>query len=134
MVVLQMSILYLRKLMEIKFIAFIVERGFEGFTQGPEEHKMGIKGSSTVQLYFQDCKVPVENLLGEIGKGSCHRFQYPEYRKIEIVRCRIRRSEACYSRLLFSMQIPASNSKQPIANFGAIKNKIAEMAIQYLGR
>ncbi|HQR02426.1 MAG TPA: acyl-CoA dehydrogenase family protein, partial [Ferruginibacter sp.] len=45
-----------------KFSAFIVERGFEGFTQGPEEHKMGIKGSSTVQLYFQDCKVPVENL------------------------------------------------------------------------
>ncbi|HXO76635.1 MAG TPA: acyl-CoA dehydrogenase family protein, partial [Puia sp.] len=46
-----------------KFSAFIVERGFEGFTQGPEEHKMGIKGSSTVQLYFQDCKVPAENLL-----------------------------------------------------------------------
>ncbi|MBP9105032.1 MAG: acyl-CoA dehydrogenase family protein, partial [Chitinophagaceae bacterium] len=52
-----------------KFTAFIVERGTEGFTQGPEEHKMGIKGSSTVQLYFQDAKVPVENLLGEIGKG-----------------------------------------------------------------
>src|ERR1044072_2766400 len=52
-----------------KFTAFIVERGTEGFTQGPEEHKMGIKGSSTVQLYFQDCKVPAENLLGEVGKG-----------------------------------------------------------------
>src|SRR5205085_3170521 len=52
-----------------KFTGFILERGFEGFTQGPEEHKMGIKGSSTVQLYFQDCKVPVENVLGEIGKG-----------------------------------------------------------------
>src|SRR4026208_2479535 len=52
-----------------KFTCFIVERGFEGCTQGPEEHKMGIKGSSTVQLYFQDCKVPVENVLGEIGKG-----------------------------------------------------------------
>ena len=45
-----------------KFTAFIVERGFEGFTQGPEEHKMGIKGSSTLQLYFQDCKVPAENV------------------------------------------------------------------------
>src|SRR3984893_17341302 len=53
-----------------KFTAFIVDRGTEGFTQGPEEHKMGIKGSSTVQLYFQDCKVPVENVLGEIGKGK----------------------------------------------------------------
>src|SRR4026208_2462663 len=57
-----------------KFSAFIVERGMEGFTQGPEEHKMGIKGSSTVQLYFQDCKVPVENVLGEIGKGHIIAF------------------------------------------------------------
>ena len=57
-----------------KFSAFIIERGMEGFTQGPEEHKMGIKGSSTVQLYFQDCKVPVENLLGEVGKGHIIAF------------------------------------------------------------
>ena len=57
-----------------KFTGFIVERGMEGFTQGPEEHKMGIKGSSTVQLYFQDCKVPVENVLGEIGKGHIIAF------------------------------------------------------------
>jgi alkylation response protein AidB-like acyl-CoA dehydrogenase len=57
-----------------KFTAFIVERGMEGFTQGPEEDKMGIKGSSTVQLYFQDCKVPVGNVLGEIGKGHVIAF------------------------------------------------------------
>ncbi|MEJ7674180.1 MAG: acyl-CoA dehydrogenase family protein [Chitinophagaceae bacterium] len=57
-----------------KFTAFIIEKGTEGFTQGTEEHKMGIKGSSTVQLYFQDCKVPVENLLGEIGKGHIIAF------------------------------------------------------------
>src|SRR6476620_6064756 len=57
-----------------KFTAFLVERGFEGFTNGPEEDKMGIKGSSTVQLYFQDEKVPVENVLGEIGKG--HRIAF----------------------------------------------------------
>ncbi len=57
-----------------KFTGFIIERGMEGFTQGPEEHKMGIKGSSTVQLYFQDCKVPVENVLGEIGKGHIIAF------------------------------------------------------------
>src|SRR5437763_1593786 len=57
-----------------KFTAFIVERGFEGFSNGPEEDKMGIKGSSSVQLYFQDCKVPVENLLGEAGKG--HRMAF----------------------------------------------------------
>ena len=57
-----------------KFTAFILERGMEGFTQGHEEHKMGIKGSSTVQLYFQDCKVPVENVLGEIGRGHIIAF------------------------------------------------------------
>src|SRR5215216_6791626 len=57
-----------------KFTGFIVERGFEGFTQGAEEHKMGIKGSSTVQLYFQDCKVPLGNVLGEIGKGHVIAF------------------------------------------------------------
>src|SRR6266567_1473144 len=56
------------------FTAFIVERGFEGFTVGPEEHKMGIKSSSTVQLFFQDCKVPVENVLGEIGRGHLIAF------------------------------------------------------------
>jgi alkylation response protein AidB-like acyl-CoA dehydrogenase len=58
----------------IHFTCFILERGMEGFTQGPEEHKMGIKGSSTVQLYFQDCKVPVENVLGEVGKGHVIAF------------------------------------------------------------
>ncbi len=57
-----------------KFTAFIVEKNFSGFTRGPEEHKMGIKGSSTVQLYFQDCPVPVENVLGEIGRGHVIAF------------------------------------------------------------
>src|SRR5664279_2736665 len=57
-----------------RFSAFIIEPGMEGFTRGPEEHKMGIKGSSTVQLYFQDCKVPVENVLGEAGKGHVIAF------------------------------------------------------------
>lgn len=51
------------------FTAFIVERGMPGFSIGPEEHKMGIKGSSTCPLYFEDVAVPVENVLGEIGKG-----------------------------------------------------------------
>jgi alkylation response protein AidB-like acyl-CoA dehydrogenase len=52
-----------------KFTAFIVEREMAGFSIGPEEHKMGIKGSSTCPLYFEDVRVPVENVLGEIGKG-----------------------------------------------------------------
>ena len=52
-----------------KFTAFIVERNFPGFAVGAEEHKMGIRGSSTCPLVLNDCKVPVENVLGEIGKG-----------------------------------------------------------------
>ncbi len=67
-----------------KFTAFIVEREFDGFTRGPEEHKMGIKGSSTVQLYFQDCKVPVENVLGEIGKGHIIAFNILNIRQAKI--------------------------------------------------
>jgi alkylation response protein AidB-like acyl-CoA dehydrogenase len=51
------------------FTAFIVEKGMPGFSIGPEEHKMGIKGSSTRPLFFEDVAVPVENVLGEVGKG-----------------------------------------------------------------
>ncbi|MFD1955004.1 acyl-CoA dehydrogenase family protein [Paenibacillus thailandensis] len=57
-----------------KFTAFIVEKGTPGFTVGPEEKKMGIKGSSTCPLYFEDAPVPVCNVLGEIGKG--HRIAF----------------------------------------------------------
>src|SRR5581483_8794948 len=52
-----------------KFSAFLVERGTPGLAIGPEEHKLGIRGSSTCPLILTDCKVPVENLLGEPGKG-----------------------------------------------------------------
>jgi len=57
-----------------KFSAFIVERTFPGFSVGAEEKKMGIRGSSTAPLILNDCKVPVENLLGEIGKGHVIAF------------------------------------------------------------
>jgi alkylation response protein AidB-like acyl-CoA dehydrogenase len=56
------------------FSAFIVEKEMPGFSLGPEEKKMGIKGSSTRPLYFEDCKVPVENLLGEVGRGHIIAF------------------------------------------------------------
>jgi alkylation response protein AidB-like acyl-CoA dehydrogenase len=57
-----------------KFSAFIVEKGFPGFSIGAEEKKMGIRGSSTTPIILNDCKVPVENLLGEIGKGHVIAF------------------------------------------------------------
>lgn len=112
-----------------KFTGFIVERGFEGFTQGPEEHKMGIKGSSTVQLYFQDCKVPVENVLGEIGKGHIIAFNI-----LNIGRLKLCAAALGGAKRTASLSVVYANTreqfKQPIANFGAIKNKLAEMAIR----
>ncbi|MFM7823398.1 MAG: acyl-CoA dehydrogenase family protein, partial [Bacteroidota bacterium] len=57
-----------------KFTGFIVEKGTPGLSLGEEEHKMGIKGSSTRQVFFSDCKIPKENLLGEIGKGHLIAF------------------------------------------------------------
>jgi alkylation response protein AidB-like acyl-CoA dehydrogenase len=112
-----------------KFSTFIVERGMEGFTQGPEEHKMGIKGSSTVQLYFQDCKVPVENLLGEIGKGHIIAFNI-----LNIGRLKLAAAAVGGSKMALSETIVYANTREQfktaIANFGAIKYKLAEMAIR----
>ncbi len=112
-----------------KFSTFIVERGMEGFTQGPEEHKMGIKGSSTVQLYFQDCKVPVENLLGEVGKGHIIAFNI-----LNIGRLKLCAAAIGGSKMVFTDTVQYANTREQfktaIANFGAIKHKLAEMAIR----
>ncbi len=115
-----------------KFTAFIVERGMPGFTQGQEEHKMGIKGSSTVQLYFQDCKVPVENVLGEIGRGHIIAFNI-----LNIGRLKLAAAVNGGAKLALADSIEyAKNREQfktPIANFGAIKHKLAQMAIEIYG-
>ena len=112
-----------------KFTAFIIERGMEGFTQGPEEHKMGIKGSSTVQLYFQDCKVPVENVLGEIGKGHIIAFNI-----LNIGRLKLGAAANGGSKMALTETIEYANTREqfktPISTFGAIKHKLAEMAIR----
>jgi alkylation response protein AidB-like acyl-CoA dehydrogenase len=112
-----------------KFTCFIVERGMEGFTQGPEEHKMGIKGSSTVQLYFQDCKVPVENLLGEIGKGHIIAFNI-----LNIGRLKLCAAALGGAKMAIDTSISYATVREqfnvPIASFGAIKYKLAEMAIR----
>ncbi len=112
-----------------KFSAFIVERGFEGFTQGPEEHKMGIKGSSTVQLYFQDCKVPAENLLGEIGKGHIIAFNILNIGRLKLCAAALGGAKRAATT---TIQYAATREqfKTAIANFGAIKHKLAEMAIR----
>jgi alkylation response protein AidB-like acyl-CoA dehydrogenase len=110
-----------------KFTAFIVERGMEGFTLGAEEHKMGIKGSSTVQLYFQDCKVPVENLLGEAGKGHIIAFNI-----LNIGRLKLCAAALGGAKMALDATIQYANTREQfktaIANFGAIKHKLAECA------
>lgn len=113
----------------VQFTGFILERGMEGFTQGPEEHKMGIKGSSTVQLYFQDCKVPVENVLGEIGKGHIIAFNILNIGRLKLCAATLGGSKKC---LEASIQYAKTREqfKKPIAEFGAIQHKLAEMAIQ----
>ena len=111
-----------------KFTAFIVERGYEGFTNGPEEHKMGIKGSSTVQLYFQDCKVPVENVLGEIGRGHIIAFNILNIGRLKL-------GAGCAGAAKFTTSIAVQYAKAreqfkiSISRFGAIKHKLGEMAI-----
>ena len=111
-----------------KFTAFIVESGFEGFSRGPEEHKMGIKGSSTVQLYFQDCKVPVENLLGEVGKGHIIAFNILNIGRLKLCAAALGGAKRASS-ISIQYAITREQFKTSISNFGAIKHKIAEMAI-----
>jgi alkylation response protein AidB-like acyl-CoA dehydrogenase len=112
-----------------KFTAFIVERGMEGFSQGPEEDKMGIKGSSTVQLYFQDCKVPVGNVLGEIGKGHIIAFNILNIGRLKLCAATLGGAKAT-----MDVNIQYANTreqfKRPISSFGAIQLKLAETAIR----
>jgi len=112
-----------------QFTAFILERGMEGFTQGPEEDKMGIKGSSTVQLYFQDCKVPVGNVLGEIGKGHVIAFNILNIGRLKLCAATLGGGKAT-----FDVSVQYANTReqfrQRISAFGAIQHKLGEMAIR----
>jgi len=112
-----------------KFTAFIVERGTPGFTQGVEEQKMGIKGSSTVQLYLQDCKIPVENILGELGKGHKIAFNILNIGRLKLCAATLGGARTALNQ---SIQYAKTREqiKQPIAKFGAIKHKLAEISIR----
>jgi alkylation response protein AidB-like acyl-CoA dehydrogenase len=113
----------------VHFTAFIIERGFEGFTRGAEEHKMGIKGSSTVQLFFQDCKVPVENVLGEVGKGHIIAFNILNIGRLKLCAAAIGGAKRAAATSI-QYALTREQFKTPIASFGAIKSKMAEMAIR----
>jgi alkylation response protein AidB-like acyl-CoA dehydrogenase len=116
-----------------KFSAFLVEKGYPGFSVGAEEHKMGIRGSSTCPIILNDCKVPVENLLGEIGKGHVIAFNILNIGRFKL-------GAMCVGGARVSLENAIGYAKQRkafgkvIADFGLIREKIANMAtLIYVG-
>src|SRR5438270_2278004 len=111
-----------------KFSAFIVERTFPGFSVGAEEKKLGIRGSSTCPLILNDCQVPVENLLGEIGKGHIIAFNILNIGRFKL-------GAGCVGGARNSLQNAIGYAKQRkafgknIAEFGLIQEKLAAMAV-----
>lgn len=106
--------------------AFIVERSFGGITMNEEEHKMGIKGSSTRQIFFNDCKVPAENLLSERENGFKIAVNILNIGRIKLAVAAIGGSKRTIS-LAVNYARERKQFGTSIANFGAIKHKIAEM-------
>ncbi len=111
-----------------RFTSFIVEADTEGVTIDPEEKKMGIKGSSTTSVIFENCKVPVENMLWKEGKGHQVAFNILNIGRYKLGAGCI---GGCKKVIEFSSEyaLQRVQFKQPIAQFNIIKNKIANMAI-----
>ncbi|MGA7471484.1 MAG: acyl-CoA dehydrogenase family protein [Candidatus Sulfotelmatobacter sp.] len=116
-----------------KFSAFLVERTFPGFSIGAEEHKMGIRGSSTCPIILNDCKVPVENLLGDIGRGHIIAFNILNIGRFKL-------GAMCVGGGRVSLENAIGYAKQRkafgkvIADFGLVREKIANMAtLLYVG-
>ena len=112
-----------------KFTGFMVDRHTEGVTLGAEEDKLGIKGSSTRQIFFENVKVPVENILGAIGKGHLIAFNVLNVGRFKLGALCLGGAKA-----VSTMAVKYANEriqfKVPIASFGAIQFKLAEMAIK----
>lgn len=115
-----------------KFTAFIVERG-PGVVSGHEEKKLGLDGSSTTAVILEDCQVPVENVLGEIGKGHVVAFNI-----LNLGRLKLGGRNLGTAKISLNHAIAYASERhqfgRPIASFGLIKRKLAEMAIRcYVG-
>ncbi len=111
-----------------KFSAFLVERTFPGISIGGEEHKMGIRGSSTCPVILNDCKIPVENLLGEIGKGHVIAFNILNVGRFKLgAMCIGGARVALENSIGYAKQRKAFN--KVIADFGLVREKIANMAV-----
>jgi alkylation response protein AidB-like acyl-CoA dehydrogenase len=111
-----------------KFSAFIVERTFPGFQSGAEEKKMGIRGSSTTPIILNDCRVPKDNLLGEIGKGHVIAFN-----TLNIGRFKLGAGVVGGARNSLNHSIGYAKQRKafgkPLTDFGMIKEKLANMAV-----
>ena len=112
-----------------EFSAFIVEREFEGVRIGAEEKKMGIKGSSTCTVGLEDAAVPVENLLGERGKGHKIALNILNIGRFKLGAGCVGAAKKAISDCV-SYALERHQFGQPIAEFGAIQEKLAEMAIR----
>ncbi|MGA8488844.1 MAG: acyl-CoA dehydrogenase family protein [Terriglobales bacterium] len=111
-----------------KFTAFLVEKSFPGFSIGAEEHKMGIRGSSTCPIILNDCKVPAENLLGEIGKGHVIAFNI-----LNVGRFKLGAMSVGGARVSLESAIGYAKQRKAfgkvIADFGLVREKLANMAV-----
>src|SRR5712692_6988857 len=111
-----------------KFTAFLVEKTFSGFSIGGEEHKMGIRGSSTCPIILNDCKAPAENLLGEIGKGHVIAFNILNVGRFKL-------GAMCVGGARVALENSIGYAKQRkafgkvIADFGLVREKLANMAV-----
>src|ERR1700741_5303841 len=111
-----------------KFSAFLIEKSFPGFSVGAEEHKMGIRGSSTCPIILNDCKVPVENLLGELGKGPIIAFNILNVGRFKL-------GAMCVGGARMALENAVGYAKQRkafgkvIADFGLVREKLANMAV-----
>lgn len=111
-----------------KFTAFIVERG-PGLVSGHEEKKLGLDGSSTTAITFEDCRVPVENVLGEIGRGHVVAFNTLNFGRLKLGNRNVSSAKIALNHALgYAME--RRQFGRPIASFGMIQKKLAEMAIR----
>ncbi|MBV9085735.1 MAG: acyl-CoA dehydrogenase family protein [Acidobacteriaceae bacterium] len=112
-----------------KFTAFLVERAYPGVSSGAEEKKMGIKGSSTTAVYLENVRVPVENVLGEIGRGHIIAFNI-----LNIGRLKLGALAVGGAKDVLAISLRYAKERKAfghsIADFGAIQHKLAEMAIR----
>jgi alkylation response protein AidB-like acyl-CoA dehydrogenase len=111
------------------FSAFLVERSFKGVSNGKEEHKMGLHGSSTTPVILQDVRVPAENLLGEVGKGHKIAFNVLNFARFKLGAMGVGGARGAIGE---AARYAAQRKQfgQPIAAFGAIKHKLGEMVVR----